>query len=131
MGVLVACCVLIGLVPLLVRRSWSKVSRRGPRATDRPVRGLTDLAPLDRITAMGLLLVAPSDRWAPALVGLARRNAVAGAATWGCGYPAPGPSMQYTASSFAQMLVGMFGWVLRPRVRRPADLAVFPARRIP
>jgi hypothetical protein len=34
--------------------------------------------------------------------------------------------MQYTASSFAQMLVGLFAWALRPRVHRPAALAPFP-----
>ncbi len=34
--------------------------------------------------------------------------------------------MQYTSSSFAQMLVGLFGWVLRPRTRTPGDLPIFP-----
>ena len=34
--------------------------------------------------------------------------------------------MQYTSSSFAQMLVWLFGWALRPRVRVPADLPLFP-----
>ena len=48
-------------------------------------------------------------------------------ATWGCGYLAPTPRMQYTSSSFAQMLVGMFGWVLRPRIARPEEPASVPA----
>jgi hydrogenase-4 component B len=34
--------------------------------------------------------------------------------------------MQYTASSFAQMLVALFGWALRPRRHRPAELPLFP-----
>lgn len=34
--------------------------------------------------------------------------------------------MQYTSSSFAQMLVGMFAWVLRPRTHRTIDLPLFP-----
>jgi hypothetical protein len=34
--------------------------------------------------------------------------------------------MQYTSSSFAQMLVGLFGWALRPRSRRPKDWPLFP-----
>jgi hydrogenase-4 component B len=34
--------------------------------------------------------------------------------------------MQYTSSSFAQILVGLFGWVLRPRVHRPKNLPLFP-----
>src|SRR5207253_9735538 len=43
---------------------------------------------------------------------------------------APTERMQYTASSFAQMLVRYFAWVLLPRVRKPkADrLAIFPGK---
>jgi hydrogenase-4 component B len=34
--------------------------------------------------------------------------------------------MQYTSSSFAQMLVDLFAPVLRPRVQAPPHLALFP-----
>jgi hydrogenase-4 component B len=34
--------------------------------------------------------------------------------------------MQYTASSFAQMLVALFAWALRPRRRQPGELPLFP-----
>lgn len=40
--------------------------------------------------------------------------------TWDCGYASPSPRMQYTASSFAQPLVELFGSVLR--TRRDAEL---------
>jgi hydrogenase-4 component B len=50
------------------------------------------------------------------------------ASTWGCGYAAPTPRMQYTASSFAQMLVGLFGWALRPRHHVPTNLPLFPEK---
>ena len=36
--------------------------------------------------------------------------------------------MQYTSSSFAEMLVGLFGWALRPRVRRPGEMGLFPQK---
>jgi hypothetical protein len=36
--------------------------------------------------------------------------------------------MQYTASSFAQMLGGFFVWVLRPQVQGSGKLALFPGR---
>ena len=36
--------------------------------------------------------------------------------------------MQYTASSFAQTLVGLFAWALRPKTQRPRDLALFPQK---
>jgi hydrogenase-4 component B len=36
--------------------------------------------------------------------------------------------MQYTSSSFAQMLVGLFGWALRPHTRKPRNLPLFPGK---
>ncbi len=38
--------------------------------------------------------------------------------TWDCGYARPTSRMQYTASSFARALVGMFSWAIRP----PAEI---------
>jgi hypothetical protein len=35
--------------------------------------------------------------------------------------------MQYTASSFGDLLVGTFAWALRPRASAPALRAPFPA----
>jgi hypothetical protein len=34
--------------------------------------------------------------------------------------------MQYTSSSFGEMLVGLFAWALRPSARRPHLVAIFP-----
>jgi hydrogenase-4 component B len=48
--------------------------------------------------------------------------------TWDCGYAAPSATMQYTASSFAQMLVGIFGGVLRPERHEPAVSNLFPQK---
>ena len=47
--------------------------------------------------------------------------------TWDCGYAAPSPRMQYTSSSFAEMLVGLFRWALRPQAHRPHLRGIFPA----
>lgn len=46
--------------------------------------------------------------------------------TWGCGYAAPTPRMQYTASSLAQILVSLFSWPLQPRMHRPHVDSFFP-----
>src|SRR5262249_62176643 len=48
-------------------------------------------------------------------------------ATWDCGYAAPSARMQYTASSFAEMLVRQLGWALRPDTHAPRLEAPFPA----
>jgi len=46
---------------------------------------------------------------------LLRRRSVRRGETWGCGYLLPSARMQYTASSFAQPIIGMFATVLHPR----------------
>jgi hydrogenase-4 component B len=46
--------------------------------------------------------------------------------TWGCGYLAPTPRMQYTSSSFAATLVGLFSGLLRPHTKTPQVLGHFP-----
>jgi hydrogenase-4 component B len=46
--------------------------------------------------------------------------------TWGCGYAAPTTRMQYTASSFAEMLVNFFRGALRPHIHFPTVRGPFP-----
>jgi hydrogenase-4 component B len=46
--------------------------------------------------------------------------------TWDCGYARPSPRMQYTSSSFADMLVRLFRGVLRPRSETPDLNGLFP-----
>lgn len=47
--------------------------------------------------------------------------------TWGCGYLRPTPRMQYSASSFAEMLVGLFSGILRPHGKPPVIGGIVPA----
>jgi hydrogenase-4 component B len=128
MGVLVACCFLIGLAPALIAPIIGKgVSAWDPGLKDVGPR-LAALAPLGWITVTSVLLIASLLVGSVALGLRLRHSVVEQGATWGCGYVAPTPRMQYTSSSFAQMLVGLFGWALRPRTRRPRDLPLFPRK---
>jgi hydrogenase-4 component B len=128
MVVLVACCFLIGLAPLLIAPIVGQgVSAWAPGLKNAGGR-LVTLAPLGWITAMGLGLLAALLAVGAVLWLRLRHSVVEKGATWGCGYVAPTPRMQYTSSSFAQMLVGLFGWVLRPRTRKPRNLPLFPQK---
>jgi hypothetical protein len=75
---------------------------------------LAALAPLDWISVAGALLLALLAGGALLLRWRFGRQPVGTTVTWDCGYAAPTARMQYTSSSFAQMLVAMFGWALRP-----------------
>jgi hydrogenase-4 component B len=125
-AVLAACCAVIGLAPILVApvlgqalSAWAP-NLAGARAA------LTILAPLDWITGMALALAGTLLAGGLLLQLSLRRNGVEHGATWGCGYLAPTPRIQYTSSSFAQMLVWLFAWALRPRTHRPPALPLFP-----
>ncbi len=48
--------------------------------------------------------------------------------TWDCGYADPSARMQYSASSFAAILVRAFAFMLAPHVRMLRPAGLFPAR---
>ncbi|HET9753458.1 MAG TPA: proton-conducting transporter membrane subunit, partial [Myxococcales bacterium] len=116
---LAACCAAIGLAPALVAPVLDSA------AAAFGVQGrLASAVPLGRIAFAGGLLLATL-----ALVGfvLAVRVRRAGAGpTWDCGYAVPTARMQYTSSSFAQMLVGMFSFALHPEEHAPRVAGAFP-----
>jgi hydrogenase-4 component B len=86
---------------------------------------LAPLAPLGWISAMGLGLVSVIVAASLCLRHRLRQGEAGWADTWGCGYTVPSARMQYTSSSFAEMLVRMFEWVLRPKVRQIPIEGVF------
>jgi formate hydrogenlyase subunit 3/multisubunit Na+/H+ antiporter MnhD subunit len=81
------------------------------------------LAPLAVVNAGLLGAICALALW------LARRvRSAARHETWGCGYTAPGARMQYTASSYAELLAGrLLPNALRPRVERVSPRGPFPA----
>jgi hydrogenase-4 component B len=127
MVVLAACCLAIGLapqgLPLVLDRS---VRAWAPDIGERlPL--LSDVAPLSSIGMVAVSLVV-----AILLVSVAfgirlRASTVTATATWSCGYVQPTSRMQYTSSSFAQMLVGLFGKALLPITYAPRLHALFPS----
>jgi len=59
---------------------------------------------------------------------LLKNRSVRQGLTWDCGYAAPTPRMQYTASSFAHPTVSMFGAVLRTETHLSPPEGLFPAK---
>jgi hydrogenase-4 component B len=106
MLVLLLVCAWIGLLPgtlapLLQRAvaTWAPLSQGVSLAAP--------LAPLPLVGAVGwvlLLYLAVLGWW----LHRRTRQAPRDVSTWGCGYAAPTPRMQYTASSFADFLVSQF-----------------------
>ena len=122
---LLLACAWIGLLPatlapLLERAAvtWSPLT-----AT---VTLTAPLAPLPLVGAAGwvlLLYLAALGWWLQRRT----RHAPRDVGTWGCGYAAPTPRMQYTASSFADFLVGQFRFGLRTERHGGKVSGLFPA----
>jgi hydrogenase-4 component B len=82
--------------------------------------------PLLAVTRVAVVLLALIGLLALLRLGLLRGRQVVQAATWGCGYAAPGPRMQYTASSFAEPLLAAFRAVIPGSVHREGPRGYFP-----
>ncbi|HEU5061180.1 MAG TPA: proton-conducting transporter membrane subunit [Kofleriaceae bacterium] len=126
MAVLASLCVAIGLGAPAVALILDGPVRAWAGAGGTPVR-IGDVAPLAPVAVSSAAIIA-----ALAILGwwLARRVRAAPAAvgTWDCGYAAPDARMQYTASSFAEMIVRILAGALRPATRAPRLDGPFPAR---
>jgi len=109
MGVLLLACVWIGLLPGSLRALLERAATDWTgNPTLPPLAG--DLAPLSAISLAGWVLLGLLLLFGWWLQRKCRqcRQAPGRIGTWGCGYPFPATSMQYTASSFADNLVRLF-----------------------
>jgi hydrogenase-4 component B len=130
MTILGVCCLFIALFPSRVAPALTMGVESWAPGTTAAGGRLEAFAPLGTVGAAcfallcGLLVAVCGLRW------VVQHRPVAVGATWGCGYAAPTERMQYTSSSFAQMLVRYFAWVLVPRIRKPKprQLAIFPEK---
>ena len=130
MAVLVVCCFVIGLAPSVVAPLLTQAVQAW--APDLPAADVQvgTYAPLGWISVMGLLLLAGTAVLSVVLRIRCGKGMVATGPTWGCGYALPTARMQYTSSSFAQILVGLFAWALRPQRRQPSHLPLFPGETV-
>jgi hydrogenase-4 component B len=124
MAVLVAVCAVIGLGSPLVASTLDQAAAAWAPDLASTLAPTARLAPLVTVSFLGAALAGSLLAVGGWLV-VRTRRAAAGS-TWDCGYAAPTVRMQYTSSSFAESLVGMFAWALRPQVHRPAVQGLFP-----
>ena len=124
MVVLAVVCAIIGLAPVLLIPTLDSAIAVWRGETDSIPLSVGTVAPLQAVSVMGMLLVVLIV--IPAIGLTYRKRSSQGVGTWDCGYARPTSRIQYTASSFAQRIVAMFGWVLRPRMHPPHLKGLFP-----
>jgi hydrogenase-4 component B len=114
------CCIVIGIVPGLVAPILQQTIALAGNAES-----LSGLVPFPSISIAAAVLLGLLAVGGGFLAQRIQRGA-ASFVTWDCGYAAPTPRMQYTSSSFAEMLVGLFAWALQPRSHLPRIDKFFP-----
>jgi hydrogenase-4 component B len=124
MGLLALLCVTIGVAPsALAPVLDSAMASLMPPALA-PLPSLASLAPLSTVGLLAIALLALVFATSlPLLLAARKKGRVL---TWDCGYARPTARMQYTASSFAQPIVGLFGFLIRPKVNKPRIEGAFP-----
>jgi hydrogenase-4 component B len=115
----------IGLAPALIAPLIDGLAAEFARGKGSPP--LAALAPLTEVTIAGFALALALVLAFALLRRRITRTAFRTVPTWDCGYAAPTPRMQYTASSFGTTLVGLFQWLVHPSRTRPTLTAPFPA----
>ncbi len=124
MAVLALLCAGIGLAPMLVAPLLDRVLLAVADGSGQALPGLETLVPFTLLSLLSAGLLALIILLS--FVFLRRCRTAPRTGTWDCGYAQPTSRMQYTATSFAQMIVVMFGWVLRPHVQEPRVEGLFP-----
>lgn len=122
MLILTLSCAVIGLLPASVAPLLDKVTACWSAPTLSPT--LCTLTPLHILSLLSVLLLL----MILCLAIYARRHVARAlhGPTWDCGYAQPTARMQYTATSFAQMIVALFRPVLRPFRLAPRVEGIFP-----
>lgn len=130
MGCLAAACVGIGLFPWMVVAVLNRAMALPESTLSLPLCALQALVPFSAITLTGLALAIGGAGFFWWLRSRLRRLPIHYERTWSCGYARPTARMQYTASSFAQMLTTLYRSVLGARVHTPGIDGLFagPAR---
>ena len=126
LGVLGACCAAIGLLPTHVAPVLERATFIWTGQTGMDVGLLAQTAALSQIGLAAAVLAGTLAAGAVALRWRLRSQPLSWTETWGCGYTGPTPRMQYTASSFAQFLVTLFSWALKPSLHSPRLTELFP-----
>jgi hydrogenase-4 component B len=127
MAVLATCCLGIGLSsPWLSPCLDQVVACWVPRESPAHRISLLSLVPFGWLAGTGMALGGTSALAYIASQVWLRPSRTPSVGTWDCGYARPSARMQYTSSSFADMLVRLFRGVLRPRSEAPDTSGLFP-----
>ncbi len=130
MSLLGAACLALGLIPGPLARAAARTAASIAGLAAGPAASAADgiAAPLALVGALGACALALAGLLWLLRRGLLRGRAVEAQPTWGCGFTRPSASMQYTASSYTQILALAFSGLLGREVSAQPPSGYWPQR---
>jgi len=127
MILLAAGCLVAGMSPVLLLKVVTPAVSFYGDLTAPAVALITSQVPLVPLTIMNILLITTVLVIGTLYLRRLRSLPRSQGATWGCGYSEPTPRMQYTGTSFSDILVNLLDAILAPKRRKPElVLAISP-----
>jgi hydrogenase-4 component B len=115
MAFLATCCIIVGIFPFLLIHPIQRAVGVWDPAVASSSTTISSLVPMQWFTFAGVMLAVLAVAGFYAMNLMMQKRAKPRAGTWDCGYAAPTSRIQYTGSSFGQMLTDLFGWALWPK----------------
>lgn len=112
-------CVIAGLIPFLLLKLVSPAMRFFSPAIQSSINVITAQLPLAELMTLNIILLVTIAICGWLYFVAIKRSSVASSGTWGCGYLAPTPRMQYTGTSFSELPVTLLGSLIAPLRKRP------------
>jgi formate hydrogenlyase subunit 3/multisubunit Na+/H+ antiporter MnhD subunit len=129
MAALAAGCAAVGLLPAAVVQPLARAAAAWSRLPAAALAGPAEEAAASaaRVSLVAAALVAlVAVAWAVRRRRLAAHPAAAPVETWSCGFAAPTARIQYTGSSFAELLLQRFSWAVPVRADAAPPRGLFP-----
>lgn len=128
MMLLAGACVLGGLAPQLLLKLANPLVLLYSGGDEALLRAVESQVPITQLSLYNILLLVLLALLALAYRQRLHRSAVSIGNTWGCGYIAPTPRMQYTGTSFSESAVNLLGLLVGPTRIRPATEGITAGR---
>lgn len=129
MALLASLAITVGIFPAVPLRALSRVIGQLMGSSDGRQLGQLTRAALPRLGLLNLAVWLAGGAIGGLFLVSRQKQPQDVGGTWGCGYAAPSPRMQYTGRSFSQLLVeGLLPQVLRARTIARLPTGIFPHR---
>jgi hydrogenase-4 component B len=125
MWIIAGCCGAIGVLPAIMIPLLNRAITTWSADIRVPATNVAGYLPIGWITVIAMLLLALATAGTVWFASRVATRSARAAGTWDCGYARPTARIQYTGSSFSQMVVGLFSWVLWPRRKSPQVTGAF------